>query len=286
MATRRAEPFTFDHGAQYFTAKSKSFQYFLAPFVAAGIVEDWKPELVTLSAAGMSVRERNYPSYVANPGMSSLAKALAEDIETVTSCQITEITKDDGGWVLQDQNEERHGPYDWVISAVPSHQASQLLPDSFVHHDAITNVKMDACFSVMLGFSDAFEFGFDGAFVEDEVIGWIAINSSKPQRPGAQAVLVQSRNDWAEKNTEREKSDVMQEIVERASAMTGQGLDRASHQVIHRWLYANTSRPADQACFIDDGEQLAAIGDWCVSGKVEAAFESAMALAASLKDRL
>jgi renalase len=41
MATRRYAAFQFDHGAQFFTARSKSFESFLEPCLAAGVVARW-----------------------------------------------------------------------------------------------------------------------------------------------------------------------------------------------------------------------------------------------------
>ena len=48
MSTRYADPFQFDHGAQYFTARSEDFRQFLAPFMAQGVVAEWQPKLTTL----------------------------------------------------------------------------------------------------------------------------------------------------------------------------------------------------------------------------------------------
>ena len=39
MSTRRAEPYFFDHGAQYFTAKTKPFQAFIQPLLDQDIIE-------------------------------------------------------------------------------------------------------------------------------------------------------------------------------------------------------------------------------------------------------
>ncbi|MCV6626839.1 MAG: FAD-dependent oxidoreductase, partial [Cellvibrionaceae bacterium] len=38
MSTRRCEPYFFDHGAQYFTARSEGFKAFLEPLIEAGVV--------------------------------------------------------------------------------------------------------------------------------------------------------------------------------------------------------------------------------------------------------
>ena len=41
LATRRAEPFSFDHGAQFFKARSKAFVDFIDPMIQDGTVQRW-----------------------------------------------------------------------------------------------------------------------------------------------------------------------------------------------------------------------------------------------------
>jgi len=48
VATRYAKPYQFDHGAQYIKAKSKAFQAFLAPMIAAGVVRRWDAHFVEI----------------------------------------------------------------------------------------------------------------------------------------------------------------------------------------------------------------------------------------------
>ncbi|MEL7430380.1 MAG: amine oxidoreductase, partial [Pseudomonadota bacterium] len=181
---------------------------------------------------------------------------------------------------------ERSGPYEWVTTATPAVQAAALLPHSFSHHQALSETKMDACFTLMCGFDNLEDPGFDGAFVEDDVIGWISVNSSKPGRQSNPSIVVQSRNDWADANTEMPREEVQEILEARAAQLTGIELARAPHRGLHRWLYASTSKPADQPFLLDGENRLAAIGDWCIRGRVEAAFESATAFAAELETRL
>ena len=65
--------FIFDHGAQYFTARSKPFQDFLDPFIRSGLVAEWQPRVFTL-APGEKPYKRDWfePHYVAVPHMHSL----------------------------------------------------------------------------------------------------------------------------------------------------------------------------------------------------------------------
>ena len=41
MATRRAKPYFFDHGTQFFKARSTEFKQFLAPLIIDGIIKPW-----------------------------------------------------------------------------------------------------------------------------------------------------------------------------------------------------------------------------------------------------
>ena len=44
MATRRAEPFQFNHGAQYFKVENKQFKNFLMPLIKNKIIIPWKSD--------------------------------------------------------------------------------------------------------------------------------------------------------------------------------------------------------------------------------------------------
>ena len=75
MATRRREGFEFDHGAQFFTARSTEFKQFLAQPVERDAIQEWQPRLTTLEA-GREPYKREWfePHFVATPSMNSLCK--------------------------------------------------------------------------------------------------------------------------------------------------------------------------------------------------------------------
>lgn len=286
MATRRADPFAFDHGAQYFTAKSPAFSEFLEPLMENGVVADWQPRLVNLSPSGLNPRPSSHPCLVAVPGMSAMGRYLAQGIQVHGEWHTHHVEGRAGAWYLVSATGQRAGPFDWVVTATPAVQAAALLPQSFLHHETLSAAKLDACFTVMFGFDSLKGPGFDGAFVEDEMIGWIAVDSSKPGRTSKPSIVVQSRNDWAEANADMPREAVQEILETRATQLTGIELGYAPHRVLHRWLYASTSKPADQPFLLDGENRLAAIGDWCIRGRVEAAFESANAFAGELETRL
>ena len=86
---------------------------------------------------------------------------------------------------------------------------------------------------------------------------------------------------WAEENMELVDSSVITQLIAETGRVIGQDVGQAEHVALHRWRYANAyQRQADQRqgmhSLIDDQHQLAAIGDWCIRGRVESAFLSGL----------
>lgn len=284
MATRRAEHYEFDHGAQFFTAKSQDFQTFLSPFLKDGTVKEWNGKLVDLSIKGSQTRTAEHPCFVAVPGMSSLAKSLAKSVNIEYDKRIVKISGSPGQWMLDTEDASKFGPFDHVTTAVPAPQAIELLPQTVSFAQRLSAVEMQACFTLMCGFQSTLEVEFEGAFADDPVLGWIGINSSKPGRPGNTSVVVQSRNDWAQANTGMPLDDAAALLIKATKELSGLNLGLAEHKVIHRWLYASTANSAGHPFLYDRENSLSAIGDWCIRGRVEAAFESGLALSKELQE--
>jgi len=70
LATRRAEPFSFDHGAQYFTARDPEFRAEVETWVAAGCAARWNGRLTVLEAPGITAPGITAPGITA-PGITA-----------------------------------------------------------------------------------------------------------------------------------------------------------------------------------------------------------------------
>lgn len=296
MSTRYTNEFQFDHGAQYFTARSQSFNEFLKPFVEKKTVSQWQPKLVTLSP-NVSWTDYNPDDtyYVAAPKMNALCKSLAQTIDVQSQVKISKIERTRQGWVLyseealQDRSLQdispasketvpQYGPFDWVISSAPVAQSQALMPESFEHMSALRQIKQNACFALMLGFEQPLLLPFDAAKVTQSPIGWICVDSTKPLRDKAFSLLVHSTNTWAEANIEKPLGEVQSILLEHACLLLNLSLEPA-HISLHRWRYANTPECGTEPYLIDKVNQLAVCGDGLVDGRVEGAFLSAIALA-------
>ena len=277
MATRRRDGCQFDHGAQFFTARSESFRAFLEPWLAAGVVGRWDARFVEFEDGQISSRrtwDADYPHYVGVPGMNALGRALGELLDVATDTRVAAIRGEPGAWLLSDDAERELGRFDWVVSAIPAAQADVLLPSRFEHRAEVARRDMPGCYSLMLDFTRPLSLDWDAALVKHPVISWISVDSSKPGRPEGYRLLVHASNRWAEDNMELADEAVIAALVEATATTTGQDVSAAGRIELQRWRYANPGPRDGESALIDASNRLAAIGDWCIRGRIEAAYQS------------
>lgn len=291
MSTRRAEPYFFDHGAQYFTVRSQRFKTFLAPLFEQGIIKEWLPKYVELDNNGNPTNTENNtkkdPWYVGNPGMNAICKYLAKDLGPNIHVQtrVANLTQHDK-WTLTDDKGNTLGNYDWVISTAPAEQSKDLLPSIFSRHKNITESKMLACCSLMLGFEKPLNLPFEAANVQNSDISWISENSGKPGRKSKYSLLIQSSHQWAEDHCDDDKDFILSHLINTTSKILKHDLSIADHKAMHLWRYAFAQQKETPSPLFDTSLKLAACGDWCIGGRVESAFESASELADKIIESL
>ncbi len=59
IATRRSEPYFFDHGAQFFKARSAEFKDLINPMIKQGIIQTWNDRFVEFENRKITTR-RNW----------------------------------------------------------------------------------------------------------------------------------------------------------------------------------------------------------------------------------
>lgn len=280
MSTRRLDDQVFDHGAQYFTVRDERFAAMLEPFQRDGIIAPWDARFVTVDQQGqITPREMNGAPMIALPGMTGLAKAMAEDLDIMLAKEATLISKSPRGWQISDQDGAVITTADIVVTAIPAAQAARLLPDVCLFQDQLDQVRMLGCFTLMLGFDTGLDLGWDATFVEESVLGFVADNASRPGRGPATALTVQANNHWAEDYLDAPAEEVEAMLEAALSERLGIDAAMAARRRFHRWRYASVATPLGRDFAYDAENGLAAIGDWCLRGRVEAAFQSATALA-------
>ena len=286
ICTRYVDSYNFDHGAQFFTARSVEFKEFLKPLIKSGVVDNWKARLIEVKDNRIISRQQwsdDLPRYVGVPSMSAIGKYLSKNLNIKLNLEVS-IQKSPKGWNVIDCDGEVFDHYDWVISSIPAEQSLKLLPDCFSHHDALKQKKMFGCYSLMLGFDEALDLDWDAAQLTGTDISWIAVNNSKPGRSGDYSLLVHSTNDWAEEHLDDDVDTVKEYLCSQVAEIIGQNVYSAQHVDLHRWRYANIPRQDQNTLYIDSESKLAACGDWCKKGRIEEAFRSGFELAKEMNN--
>jgi len=287
MATRRDQAQQFDHGAQFFTARSTQFRQFLDNLRADKVVSEWEPKVVTLET-GRSRFKREWfePHYVAVPAMNILCKTLARPLDVRLNSEILKLEQATAGWLLSAGSGEVFGPFDWVVSAVPAPQAITLLPPGFAYRQQLSAVSFSPCFSLMLGFANSPALGFGAALVKNSPLSWIAVESAKPGRPAGSALVVHSDNNWARLHLELGSEQIIQKLRGSLQQLLGDALAQPNHVSLQRWRYARTETAADKDFLLDADSQLAVCGEWCLGNRVEDAYLSGLRLGLQLQELL
>lgn len=281
MATRRtADGLRFDHGAQYFTVRDARFEQRVTSWLEDGVVARWAGRVCSLSEGEATWSERTTPRFVGVPGMSEVCRHLARDVDVRFTTQVSPPEIRGGSWRLADDAGHSLGEFDNVITSAPAPQSADLLESApRLRHVAERSI-LNGCWAVMLAFEETLDLPFDGAFVEDSPLSWIARNDSKPAREAASETWVlHASPTWTTDHLEKTAEDVTHVLTHAFWRATGTARRAPSYATGHRWRYAIPTQPLEHRCLYDSELRIGACGDWCGGPRVEGAFLSGLAIA-------
>jgi len=273
-ATRRQGDFAFDHGAQYFTARSTAFAATVEQWRAAGLVAPWTPRTRVFGQrpddAGTPPSER----LVGVPSNNAVLKSLAADLDCRFGWRAESLQRDAEGWrVLRDDGKDEIRAHSLLVTAPPQ-QAAGLLAGHGDLAGIVAAVPMNPCWALMLGYEQSLRADFDAAFDNEGPLSWLARNSSKPGRSG-EAWLLHAGAEWSKQHLEQDPAWVADTLLAAfhvrvpAAAAISPALMSA-----HRWRYALAPAPLKRDCLYDEARRLVVAGDWCAGNRVEGAWMS------------
>ncbi len=284
MATRRAgEPeVKFDHGAQYFTVRSKKVAPLLEEWIDDGIVALWRGNVSVLKP-GLKVQREPTPRYVAMPGMNSLGKHLSRHLSIETNTRIAKAQHGQEGWKLTTTDGAQHGPFDILVSTAPPEQTLDILGDDSPFAATLAAQTFDPCWATMIHFQKPVPVPFDAAFVHENPLRWICRNNSKPGRDSEKECWVlHASPEWTKAHLEQTPEQVTPKMLEAFSSAIEQPLGEIEHVASHRWRYSAPENPLEQGHLWDGNTKLGIAGDWCSGARVEGAILSGLGLAGKI----
>lgn len=304
MATRETEFGQFDHGAQYFTVRDPRFEEVLSS--ASGLVRPWSANTVQvlddhgrLMAASLRPPE---PHWVAKPGMNALVRQWAQPLldagQLMVDTQVTRLEADKlhpERWQLQTEGpgSESHvySGFDAVILAIPSPQAQALLlssQQSKALQEELARVTVAPCWTLMVAFPQALQptlcsLGpqWNVARSSHHRIAWLARESSKPGRGPIERWTIQANTAWSQRHLEDDAERIKAKLLRGFTEVTGIRAE-PQHAEVHRWRYAQTSKPLGKTHLWEAESNIGLCGDWCLGHRVEDGFVSGLEMALAI----
>ncbi len=292
MSTRRVDDGgTFDHGAQYFTARDQRFKRHVDSWIEQGVVAQWPDrslgddqKIVVLEDRAIKSESKSDDRFVAVPTMNALCKYLVGGVQIQKQTRVAKVACLNGGIVngveLFDDSGSTVGTFDHVIISTPAAQTGELLTNfpALVH--PISEIKMNPCWATMVAFEKPVTERWVGAFLHGSFLSWAARNSTKPGRAGdAERVVIHASPQWTADHWEHAADQVAEMMLTEFWRVTGATLQPHQYLRSHRWKYAIPVDPSATRCFADDSTVIVACGDWASGSRVEGAFLSGMAAA-------
>jgi renalase len=280
-----------DFGAQYFTAQSDAFQKRVAAWRKAGWVAPWSGKLVRLEDGKAHSAGRAQQRLVGVPGMGSLAGHLALGADVRLEQRVNAIESHGGQWLLSVEADTvpipaTAGPFDAVIIAIPSDQATLLLEPAPELAAKAAALQMAPCWSLMMAFQDTLGLQYDGAWVQGGRLGWIARDASKPQRRPGEHWIAHSTPEWATEHLMEDPERAKEKLLKAFHEITGSAVQPV-YSAVHRWPYAQALQPLPGLFLWDEARRIGLCGDWfdCGlegGGRIENACLSGTALASAI----
>ena len=281
-STRRVEPnLSFDHGAQYFTVRNPILQSFVNTWKNLGVVSEWKGRIVKLNNKEITGTEI-IPRYVGTPGMTAMAADLAKNLEIKKETKIIEVKPSSNQWTLLDEAGVAYKCFDHLVVALPAPQTAELLANHPVGKIA-SSTPMAPCWAVLVGFEKKLDVPWDGAFIHDSALSWVARNSSKPGRDATKDCWVLHANaEWSAKHLEDAAESVIRQLLESFTCASGENLPAQFYKTAHRWRYSIGGSFINPRDLHDESIGLTICGDWVNGGRFEGAFLSGVTAAESI----
>lgn len=307
-ARRRAEGFEFDHGAQYFTARTPDFTALTEDLLARGVAAQWSPVLATARDGRLRPKTSSTIRYVGVPGMSALARDLAAGLDIRLGARVTGARTStsvgagvrrrngdtNGGWRLSisradpaggaSELEETQGPFDALVLACTPAQGLPLLDAEPAFAGRARGLAFEPVWALLLGFDGPPDIPADGIFIDHPAVSWAARNSSKPGRGGGPAWVVHASSGWSTGREEEPADRIVSALLPAFEEAIGVRLPEPVYATAHRWRYARPAQSLGDGFLWDAELAVGMCGDWCNGARVEGAFTSGLQLARHILD--
>ena len=279
MATRRittpdGATAIFDHGAQFFTVRDPVFGELVSDWVAQGVVREW--------CRGFG-NDDGHPRYVANNGMTALAKNLARDLDVRTSTLVFSVNPGESSrWtvIIDDGTREF---VDAVVMTCPLPQSYSLTVTTGVElPNELLLTDYDRTIGLLAVLDRAPRIAAPGGLQNpDTTFSWIGDNVAKGISP-IPAVTFHANPEWSLAHWDDDAETGLALLTSAANPYLGDARIVASEY--KKWRFATPKKVWPEPCHGAADDTLVFAGDAFAGPKVEGAVLSGLAAGTRVAD--
>lgn len=273
VASRRIGAATFDHGAQFITARDPRFSGAMQQWQRIGIVEEW--------CRGFSGDRDGHPRWRGNPAMTSLPKHLAQDLQVVLDVEVRALRRSGGRWHAETGTGKTFAACAAVLTP-PVPQALALLDAGQVVLEReiraqLDNIAFERCVAVLAVLAGPSRMQPPGGTSPAHgPIAWIADNQLKGIS-AAGAITIHATPTWSLEHWDRDREETGLRLLEAANHWLGQKVETFQ---VHGWRYSKPVRVEERPCAVlSQSPLLVLAGDAFAGPRVEGAALSGWAAA-------
>jgi renalase len=277
LASRRIGGATFDHGAQFLTARDPRFVTSVDRWRTIGVVEEW----FRSSDEGPG----SHPRWRGKPTMNEIARHLARDVPVLLAKRVVSLRRDPDGWGAHlETGETFRAGAALLTPPVPQSLAileaggSALPPKEKAR---LESVEYERCLAVLGVLDGPARIPPPGGLAPAEgPIAWIADNQKKGVS-AAPAVTIHATAAFSLEHWDRDRKDCGRELLHAAEVCLGSAV---TEYQVHGWRYSKPVRVEESPCLIlSESPPLVLAGDAFAGPRVEGAALSGWAAADALK---
>lgn len=272
----------FDHGAQFATADTESFQEYIGERARQGRAAQW--DIHGEPYANAPVRSR----WIGVPTMDALLAPAAEALHIEFGATVARLHSQPGGVVLSLEEDESEFAFDAAVIAVPAPDAIPMLEEESELVDRLSKIEFAPCWAVTAAFESPLDHEIPTWKTTTGPVVWAARNGSRSGRPGWQndketpdCWVFHAGPDWSQEHADASPADVRTLMLRHVEQHCG-SIPEIRDAKAHLWRNALVTEPLNALFLASRDSKILIGGDWCLGPRIECAFRSGTAIADAL----
>ena len=266
----------FDIGANLIPAHDGDFIEFLEEQISEGNIARW-PDTVHEFDGKLKKKSDNRQYYVFTPGMNAGCRDWLSGTVLHTGTRIESLQELPDGWLLWDDQQGKHGPFDNIVVTAPWPQTRGLL-SPWLKEGNLARFHQDwlSCWSLGVCLKEPVPDLARLIYVAGRPIQNLINQSAKPGSESTPSVWVAQFDHGFSAENQHAPPEILLAEVQKQFMEIFSVSPHIEHHYQHFWRYARPS-PADKALggILPCHAGLFAGGDWSFGGSVQAAFKAA-----------